>query len=57
MTLLPKQLDRLAREAAQTGAAIGISQTGSVIHADTGYEKFSIDAQGNDTTSNQEKAC
>lgn len=58
MTLLPEQCDRLARVSAQTGAAIGITQNGSVITVSTGSDTFRIDARGQDIPpSNQEKLC
>lgn len=56
--LLPLQLDRLASIAAQNGGAIGISQTGSLLHIDTGQVKFDMDAQGNFVMpTNQEPLC
>lgn len=46
VTLLPEQTFRLADIAAQNRGAIGIAQTGSVIHVDTGTVKFDIGPQG-----------
>lgn len=60
MVLLPKQIDRLATIAEQTGRAIGIAQTGSIVRVDTGKIKFSIDADGFNVTPpnpDQEKLC
>jgi hypothetical protein len=47
VTLLPEQVYRLADIAAQNRGAIGLSQTGSVIHVDTGTVKFDVGPQGN----------
>jgi hypothetical protein len=47
MVLLPKQFDRLARFSADIGdKALGIAQTGCVIHVDTGSILFDINAKG-----------
>lgn len=59
VTLLPEQTFRLADIAAQNRGAIGISQTGSVIHVNTGTVKFDIGPQGNYLTPdpNQGELC
>lgn len=46
VTLLPEQLNRLARVGAETGTAIAISQKGCVIHVRAGNESFAINAKG-----------
>lgn len=58
LTLLPEQFRRLAEISAETGAAIGIAQTGSVIHVNTGREKFDINAHGETIVpKEQEQLC
>lgn len=59
MVLLPKQIDRLATLASETGAAIGVSHNGSsIIRVDTGKMQISIDADGfNVQPPQQEKLC
>lgn len=55
VTLLPEQTFRLADIAAQNRGAIGISQTGSVIHVNTGHVQFDIGPQGNYLTPNPDQ--
>jgi hypothetical protein len=48
VTILPKQADRIAEVANQTGAAVGVSQSGSTLTIITGPDEphIRINAQG-----------
>lgn len=48
ITILPAQAARISLEAAKTGAAVGVSQSGSVLTLDTGRQTFVIGAGGQD---------
>ena len=48
ITILPAQAARISQEAAKTGAAVGVSQSGSTLTIDTGREQFRIGAAGQD---------
>ena len=58
VTILPAQAARIAREAAVTGAAVGVSQSGSILTIDTGRKVIKINAGGFDLPEpNQEQLC
>jgi hypothetical protein len=58
VTILPAQAARIAREAAETGAAIGVVQAGNTLILNTGRKEFSISAGGfNLVAEEQEKLC
>jgi hypothetical protein len=58
VTILPAQASRIARETAETGAAVGVSQSGSLLTLDTGRATFVIDAGGHDIPNpSQEALC
>jgi len=54
VVLLPAQLNRLA-ELFPDGAAVGISQDGSVISAFNGTQKVVLDAQGDPLTNSTQE--
>lgn len=58
VTILPAQAARIVQETAKTGAAVGVSQSGSTLKLETGRETFIINAGGFDIPlPNQEKLC
>ncbi len=57
VTILPEQASRLAAVGLQTGAAIGVSQSGSTLTIDTGDEIFRINAQGTTIEPQEETLC
>lgn len=58
ITILPAQAARIAQETAKTGAAVGVSQSGSTLTIETGQRVFGIDADGSDIVpKGQEKLC
>lgn len=58
VTILPAQAARIVQETAKTGAAVGVSQSGSTLTLDTGRERFAINAGGGTIhPANQEKLC
>ena len=58
VTILPAQAYRISEEAAKTGAAVGVSQSGSTLTINTGRETFRIGAAGQDLPHpEQEKLC
>lgn len=58
VTLLPKQIRRLAELSAHSPGAIEIVQKGSVLYFNNGSTKLSVNADGNDTPPpNQEQLC
>lgn len=58
VVILPAQASRIAQETAKTGAAIGVSQSGSNLTLDIGKETFAINAGGfNIPSSEQERMC
>jgi ApbE superfamily uncharacterized protein (UPF0280 family) len=48
IVILPEQAAKIAKVAAVTGTAIGVSQSGSTLILDTGRLTIVIDAGGND---------
>lgn len=59
VTIFPAQAARIVQETAKTGAAVGVSQSGSSLILDTGRETFMINAGGFDIPDpkSQEKLC
>lgn len=58
VTILPKQIRRLAELSEMRECAIEIVQSGSVLHLNNGFIKFAVDANGTDIhPTNQEPLC
>jgi hypothetical protein len=58
VTLLPKQIRRLAKLSAHISCAIEVTQNGSVITLNDGTTKLTVNANGDDIhPPNQEQLC
>lgn len=58
VTVLPAQFRRLAHLSELAGSAIGISQTGSVLHVNTGGRRFDVGPDGRIINNpSQERLC